>query len=79
MDDCRKRMLASDYSGVEKLFSSYGGMGSFNDLVIGQSNVNGEFSWKPQAQLNNVRLDALRTEAYELVQAIRQEYVSQSN
>ncbi len=30
----RKRIIKSDYSGVELVLGTYGGMGSFNDLVI---------------------------------------------
>jgi hypothetical protein len=79
IDDCRKRLLSSDYSGVEKLLGSYGGMGSFNDLVIGQSELNGKFAWKPQAQQNNDRLSELRTKAYELAREISHNHESQSN
>ena len=42
----KSRLTNSDYSGIEHLLGAYGGMGSFTDLVIGQSMVNGEFCWK---------------------------------
>jgi hypothetical protein len=41
----RSRLVNSDYSGVEYLLDAYGGMRSFNDLVIGQSMVGGAVSW----------------------------------
>jgi hypothetical protein len=46
MRQSRSRLLKSDYSGIEHFLSAYGGMGSFNDLVICQSYENGEFKWK---------------------------------
>lgn len=67
----RSRLVNSDYSGVEHLLKAYGGMGSFNDLVIGQSMVGGRFSWKAGAQEANDKLDALRSKAYELSQCIK--------
>jgi len=36
MQKAKARLLNSDYSGVEYLLSAYGGMGSLNDLVLGQ-------------------------------------------
>ena len=33
----KSQLENSDYSGVEYLLSAYGGMGSFNDFVAGQS------------------------------------------
>ncbi|MDN0083696.1 hypothetical protein QU487_13165 [Crenobacter sp. SG2305] len=53
------RLENSDYSGVEYLLDAYGGMGSFNDFVAGQTTVDGKFAWKPgYAELNN-EIDAL--------------------
>jgi hypothetical protein len=60
----------NDLRGVEHLRSAYGGMGSFNDLVIGQRMQGGEFSWTPDAGPANDRLSALRTEAYGLISEI---------
>ena len=69
INDCRSRLVASDYSGVDKLLSSYGGMGSFNDLVLGYSEAAG--GWMPQAKELNAKLDLLRSKAYDLAQDIR--------
>lgn len=51
----------------ESLLRAYGGMGSFNDLALGQDYSNG----KADAGELNDRLDALRGRAWELARAIR--------
>lgn len=71
MASARSRLVNSDYSGVEHLLDAYGGMGSFNDLVIRQSMVAGRSGWKAGAKEANNKLDALRGEAYELAQYIK--------
>jgi hypothetical protein len=70
----RARLLNSDYSGIEHLLSAYGGMGSFNDLVICQSYENGEFRWKDGHVEKNDRLDELRGKAWELADHIRRNH-----
>jgi len=60
------RIKNSDYSGIELLLSYYGGMGSFNDLIIGQHSVNGKFEWKDNSKENNKKLETLRSKAYDL-------------
>lgn len=55
----------------ESLLRAYGGMGSFNDLALGQDYSNGHFQWKADAGELNDRLDALRGRAWELARAIR--------
>ena len=44
----------------------YGGMGSFNDVVIGQTHVDGKFAWKKDAISDNNKLSKYRTTAYDL-------------
>lgn len=61
----------SDYSGAEYLLSAYGGMGSFNDLILGQSQSNGQFAWKAGHIESNERLDKLRSKAWELAQRVK--------
>ena len=73
MRTSRDRLLASDYSGIEHLLSAYGGMGSFNDLVICQSYENGQFRWKEGHVEKNNRLNELRSKAWELADAIRRD------
>jgi len=74
MASARSRLVGSDYSGVEHVLGAYGGMGSFNDLVIGQSMVEGRFHWKPGARKANDELDALRGEAFALAQFIQRHH-----
>ncbi|MBT9263350.1 hypothetical protein KKQ10_00525 [Pseudomonas sp. MG-9] len=71
MRSARARLLDSDYSGVTYLLSAYGGMGSFNDVVLGQSRVDGVFAWKPGHVELNEHFDTLRAEAARLAEAIR--------
>lgn len=71
MASSRARLINSDYSGIEYLLGAYSGMGSFNDLVIGQSMVNGQFRWKDSVAEANERLDSLRTDAYHVADFIK--------
>jgi len=72
------RLKNSDYSGIEYLLGAYGGMGSFNDFVAGQTNINGKFAWKPgYAELND-KIDALRSKAWSLATAIKRHHEIQS-
>lgn len=71
MHKARTRMLGSDFSGVEYLLSAYGGMGSLNDLVLGQSYVDSTFSWKPGYVELNEKFIELRDKAYQLAIAIK--------
>jgi hypothetical protein len=71
MRKARARLLNSDYSGVDYLLSAYGGMGSLNDLVLGQSHRDGAFEWKQgYAELND-KFTSLRSQAWELADAIK--------
>ncbi|MGH8387589.1 MAG: DUF6966 domain-containing protein [Pseudomonas sp.] len=71
MRKARARLMDSDYSGIEYLQSAYGGMGSFNDLILGQSDENGVLCWKPGHVELNDRFDELRNEAAKLVDFIK--------
>jgi hypothetical protein len=66
MRKAKTLLQASDYSGITYLRSAYGGMGSFNDLILGQSRVDSVFSWKPGYKELNERLDELRNKASQL-------------
>lgn len=66
MRKAKTLLQASDYSGITYLRSAYGGMGSFNDLILGQSSVDGVFSWKPGYKELNDRLEELRNKASQL-------------
>jgi hypothetical protein len=67
----RARLLDSDYSGITYLLSAYGGMSSFNDLILGQSYDGDAFSWKPGHVELNKRFDKLRNDAAQLADAIK--------
>lgn len=71
MRKARARLLDSDYSGIEYLRSAYGGMGSFNDLILDQSNDNGVLCWKPGNVELNERFDELRNKAEQLADFIK--------
>ncbi|QHF50978.1 DUF6966 domain-containing protein [Pseudomonas sp. Tul1A2] len=71
MRKARARLMDSDYSGIEYLQSAYGGMGSFNDLILGQSDENGVLCWKLGHVVLNERFDELRNEAAKLVELIK--------
>jgi len=70
MRQSRDWLLNSDFAGIEHLLSAYGGMGSFNDLIIFQ-NKGG------YVEMNN-KLDNLRRQAWELADQIRRDYLSRS-
>ena len=74
MRQSRDWLLDSDFSGIEHLLSAYGGMGSFNDLVIGQRYENGEFRWKENYSEMNNKLNEFRKKAWELADAIRRDH-----
>ena len=72
----RERLQNSDFSGIEHLLSAYGGMGSFNDLVICQSYENGESQWQEGYSEKNDRLNELRGKVWELADAMRREFTN---
>lgn len=74
MISAKTRLINSDYSGIEHLLGAYGGMGSFNDLVIGHSIENSKFQWKPNAKENNDKLNELRHRAYEIADYIKRNH-----
>ncbi len=48
------------------ILSGSGGMGSLNDIVLGQGkNADGQFEWKPGYEEQNKRYSALLTSLYE--------------
>jgi hypothetical protein len=68
------RLEATDASGIDYLLKAYGGMGSFNDLVLGQRSDRGVFAWKANATELNERLDSLRKEAFALATAVQRSH-----
>ncbi|GFM86828.1 hypothetical protein PSCICO_22270 [Pseudomonas cichorii] len=67
MRDARARLADSDLSGITKLRSAYGGMGSFNDLMLGQSYRNGVLCWKSGYGELNQRFYRLRDDVARLL------------
>ncbi|MBI6853985.1 hypothetical protein YA0002_14515 [Pseudomonas cichorii] len=67
MRDARSQLANSDPSGIAKLRSAYGGMGSFNDLVLGQSYRDGVLCWKSGYGELNQRFYGLRDEVYRVL------------
>jgi uncharacterized protein DUF6966 len=70
----RASLESSDYSGIDYLLSAYGGMGSLNDFVLGQTQVDGKPGWKPGSKALNDRFDFLRSEAWRLATLIRKHH-----
>lgn len=68
--NARARLLNSDYSGIAYVLSAYGGMGSLNDLVLGQSHEDGVFTWKPGHVELNDKFVKLRSDTAQLAYAI---------
>ena len=79
MRQSRDRLQNADYSGIEHLLSAYGGMGSFNDLVICQGYENGEFRLKDGYVEKNDRLSELRSKAWELADAIQRDHMKSNS
>jgi Domain of unknown function (DUF6966) len=79
MRQSRARLLNSDYSGIEHLLSAYGGMGSFNDLMICQIYENGKFRQKDGYVEKNNKLSELRSKAWKLADAIRRDYMKSNS
>ena len=63
----KHRLNNSDYSGIKKILGAYGGMGSFNDLVIGYS-----IKGPDENYINtNDKMDELRHLIYSLAHEIK--------
>ena len=73
MRRAQTRLEKSDSSGVDYLLSAYGGMGSFNDLILGQSSDAGRFAWKDGHIELNERLDKLRSTAWQQALQIKKQ------
>lgn len=74
MSKARSELIASNSFGLERLLNAYGGMGSFNDLVIGcRYSEAGELQQRSGYGEKNERLERLRNRAYELATAIQRD------
>lgn len=79
MQECLIQIESSEFGGITGLLGAYGGMGSFNDLVICQREQNGKSYWRDGYKEKNVCLAQLRVEAYELASDIKREHMRSSN
>ena len=74
LDIARKRIENRDFSGITYLLSAYGGMGSFNDLLIHP--LNGHKIDDDAVPAVNDKLDTLRGRMFEVAGQIRREVLS---
>jgi hypothetical protein len=58
-----------DFAGIEHLHGAFGGMGSFNDVILAEAN--GNCVHEKERLAVNEKLGNLQTELYTLVQLIR--------
>jgi len=65
----RAEVQAHDAHGLDRLLQAYGGMGSFNDVVL--THLNGHQIDPNEEPSVNERLDALRSSMYENASALR--------
>ncbi len=75
----QSRLKDSDYSGLEYFLSAFGGMGSFNDIILGQSFQDGVFAWKPGYKELNEHFEKLLSKAWELATNIKRGYEKSNN
>ena len=71
MRRAKSRLENLDFSGVDYLTSAYGGAGSFNDVILGQTQVDGMFSWKAGHIELSDQFYELRCRAYSLARRIQ--------
>ncbi|WP_236790627.1 DUF4911 domain-containing protein [Amycolatopsis sp. GM8] len=67
----RRDLSNRDAYGLRRILQAYGGMGSFNDLVIHPRN--GHTISPDEARQVNERLDTLRTQIYRVAHQLRRE------
>ena len=74
ISEYRDRISDSDYYGIEDLLSDYGGMGSFNDLVLGFVLENGNQNWKENSNQINDKFRILQSKAFLLATEIKKDH-----
>ena len=73
LESDRSRIRAGDFSGVTHLLSAYGGMGSFNDLILDPTN--GHLVDAGDVGRVNASLSVLKSRAWSLATDISREAV----
>jgi hypothetical protein len=71
MVSIRERLENGDLSAIDYLLGTYGGRGSFADLIICQRFEDGRFTWIDGHMEKNARLDDLRSEAHRLAKLLK--------
>ncbi len=71
LSDSLAALEEKDPRGALHLRDAYGGMGSFNDLIVGQREDENGFSWAPHSAEANEELERLRGQAYSLAMEFR--------
>ena len=74
LDNVRKQIESRDFSGITALLGAFGGMGSFNDLVIHPRN--GHNIEDEAVAAVNEKLDGLRGSVFEVADEIKREMMS---
>lgn len=69
VDTAAARIRSGDAPGLDTVLDAYGGMGSFNDLVLCEANGHDVARARPAAM--NAELDELRTAAWTLAREVR--------
>lgn len=67
---CRNEIENSDFHGIERLLSAYGGMGSFSDLMFQPT----ETTTSQEYGASNDQLHSLRSKAYNLADEIKRDF-----
>ena len=76
LKEIRQLLLASDFRGVERLLSLFGGTGSLNDLYIHPTN--GHKLAVSEAGRVNAQLERMRTSLFDLAEDIRRKALIES-
>jgi hypothetical protein len=77
MATCRRTIAAGDAYGVDYLLSAFGGMGSFNDVLL--LRANGNTIDESEEAFVNTRLEELRTDIWSDATEIRRSIDSSSS
>ena len=64
LDESLQRIENGDFAGITHLRGAFGGMGSFNDLIL--SSLNGHLVDDDDYRAVNEQLESLRADLYEL-------------
>lgn len=71
LEESLRRIENGDLSGIDHFLGAYGGMGSFNDLILARAN--GHTVLQAEQSAINERLAALRSAMYDLASEIRRD------